>query len=291
VTGCAGNVGSNLTAALLRQKYAVTGIDNFFSGTPGNMQHFQADPLFSFHEGSITDTGFLKTIFAQHGPFSAVFHLAAIISVPYSMEHADETMRVNHEASLDLHARTGETGQGTFVFAGSAAEYGRPLSEPAREEDAGDPVSPYGLSKHLVSLAIEKSGFGASLRFFNIYGPTRAKPGPYDGVVRLFLDRAGKGLAPLVLGDGRQTRDFLFLGTLWRRCCEPPSLGPACPWSAFTTSARGRARASRNSPITFLNSTVWRNTHSPARNVRAIFAFPWPIRQNSIRRQAGRREP
>jgi len=212
VTGCAGNVGSNLTAALLRQKYAVTGIDNFFSGTPGNMQHFHMDPLFSFYEGSITDTGFLKTIFARHGPFSAVFHLAAIISVPYSMEHAEETMRVNHEASLQLHARTRETGQGTFVFAGSAAEYGRSLSKPAREEDAGDPVSPYGLSKHLVSLAIEESGHGASLRFFNIYGPTRSKPGPYDGVVRLFLDRADKGLPPVVLGDGRQTRDFLFLG-------------------------------------------------------------------------------
>ena len=211
VTGCAGNVGSHLTATLLRANCIVTGIDNFFSGTPDNMQDFTMNPNFYFYQGSITDSHLLDTIFAKHGPFSTVFHLAAIISVPYSMDHADETMRINHEASLALHSRARKNGQGTFVFAGSAAEYGRPLARPAREADAGDPVSPYGVSKHLVSRAIEDSGYGAALRFFNIYGPTRAKPGPYDGVVRLFLNRAERGRAPVVLGDGGQVRDFLFL--------------------------------------------------------------------------------
>jgi UDP-glucose 4-epimerase len=212
VTGCAGNVGSNITVALLNKGCSVVGIDNFYSGTPGNMTDFCDNPSFSFHERSITDSSFLDHLFQERLPFTAVIHLAAIISVPYSMEHPEETLRINHEASLNLHARSQNAGCGTFVFAGSAAEYGRPLSRPASEQDAGDSISPYGLSKHLVSRAIEESGYGCSLRFFNIYGPTRAKPGPYDGVVRLFLDRSSKGLPPVILGDGQQTRDFLFLG-------------------------------------------------------------------------------
>jgi UDP-glucose 4-epimerase len=212
VTGCAGNVGSNLTKALLSQGFGVVGVDNFFSGLASNMIDFMDHPAFHFHKRSITEKDFMAELYEKYGALLAVFHLAAIISVPYSMDHAQETLEINCDASLSLHKLAKESGCGAFVFAGSAAEYGRPLSQPAREEDAGDPLSPYGLSKHLVSLAIEESGYGCSLRFFNIYGPTRSKPGPYDGVVRLFLNRTELGLAPTILGDGRQMRDFLFLG-------------------------------------------------------------------------------
>lgn len=212
VTGCAGNVGSNLTKSLLDDGVAVVGVDNFFSGMPQNMVDFRNHPDFEFHERSITDTDFMEELLQRQNGLSGVIHLAAIISVPYSMDHAEETMEINCGASLNLHGLARRAGCGAFVFAGSAAEYGRPLSQPAREQDAGDPLSPYGLSKHLVSLAVEESGYGCSLRFFNIYGPTRAKPGPYDGVVRLFLDQARQGLAPTILGDGLQLRDFLFLG-------------------------------------------------------------------------------
>lgn len=216
VTGCAGNVGSNLTKRLLRNGHRVIGIDNFFSGTLENMAGFVNHPAFEFHKESITDTDFIDRLITQHAPFTAIFHLAAIISVPYSMDHAVETMRVNHEASLFLHAKARQNQCRTFVFAGSAAEYGKPLFRPALETDAGDPPSPYGLSKFLVSQAIEQSGYGCSLRFFNIYGPTRAKAGPYDGVVRKFLERAQEGLPPIIHGNGLQLRDFLFLGDALR---------------------------------------------------------------------------
>lgn len=216
VTGCAGNVGSNLTKILLQTGYRVIGVDNLFSGTRANMADFFSHPGFRFHKESITDTQFIEWLVKESSPLAAIFHLAAIISVPYSMDHADETMRINHEASILLHAKARRFQCRTFVFAGSAAEYGRPLLRPALESDAGDPISPYGLSKYLTSRAVEQSGYGCSLRFFNIYGPTRAKPGPYDGVVRKFLERTQAGLSPVIQGDGLQIRDFLFLGDALR---------------------------------------------------------------------------
>ena len=240
VTGCAGNVGSNLTKVLLDSGLSVVGVDNYFSGIPSNMSDFRDHPAFTFYERSITDKLFISWLFKKHAPFRAVFHLAAIISVPYSMDHAEETLQVNYEASLALHDEARLSECGAFVFAGSAAEYGKPLDRPAREQDAGDPMSPYGLSKHLVSLAIDASGYGCSLRFFNLYGPTRAKPGPYDGVVRIFLDQARRGLAPTILGSGRQTRDFVFLGDALAALRMAAGLGQGGPLTGIYNVGTGQ---------------------------------------------------
>lgn len=240
VTGCAGNVGSNLTKALLRDGARVVGLDDLSTGTLANMTDFQGNPAFAFHRRSITEHDVLTGLIREHGRFEAVFHLAAIISVPYSMDHPEETMAVNHQASLTLHAQARQAGVASFVFAGSAAEYGRPFSAPVREEDAGDPVSPYGVSKHLVSLAIAASGYGCSLRFFNIYGPTRAKAGPYDGVVRKFLERTGRGEKPVIFGDGGAVRDFLFLGDAVRALRTAAGLAPGGPLRGVFNVGTGR---------------------------------------------------
>lgn len=204
------------------------------------MVEFIHNPAFKFYRHSITDKNFMELLLEKHSPLSAIFHLAAIISVPYSMDHVKETMEINHASSLFLHAKAMEFRCRAFIFAGSAAEYGRPLLKPALEEDAGDPMSPYGLSKHLVSLAIEESGYGCSLRFFNIYGPTRAKPGPYDGVVRKFLERAQQGLPPIIYGDGLQMRDFLFLGDALRALLTAAGFMPGGPLTGIYNVGTGR---------------------------------------------------
>ena len=212
VTGCAGNVGSNLVRSLLENGFRVVGVDNYFSGIVANMADFYGHPDFEFYERSILDVTFLENLFCELPRLSAVFHLAAIISVPYSLEHPEETMEVNYKSSMILHELAKKYGCKAFMFAGSAAEYGNPVFRPVKEEEAGNPLSPYGLSKFMVSTAIEQSCYGCSLRFFNIYGPTRAKPGPYDGVVRAFLQRTQQGVPPVIHGDGSQTRDFVYLG-------------------------------------------------------------------------------
>ncbi|MFZ5427649.1 MAG: NAD-dependent epimerase/dehydratase family protein [Thermodesulfobacteriota bacterium] len=211
VTGAAGNVGSKLCQHLLDSGHAVVGVDNFFSGYRSNLAPFEGHPEFAFHERSITEPGLLESLISEHGRFGAVLHMAAVVSVPYSMEHPEETMAVNHSATLTLHSQARGMGVPAFVFAGSAAEYGLPIEGAASEDMAGEPQSPYGWAKYLSSKHIASSGFGCSLRFFNLYGPARGKPGPYDGVVRRFMAMALNGEPLTIFGDGEQTRDFVYV--------------------------------------------------------------------------------
>jgi len=211
ITGVAGNVGSKLCQALLDAGASVTGVDNFFSGYRSNLAPFADHPGFTFQERSIEEPGLMADLAGRHGRFDAVLHMAAVVSVPWSMERPDETMAVNHAATLALHAEARDLGARGFVFAGSAAEYGLPVDGPVREDQAGEPQSPYGWAKYLASKHIAESGFGASLRFFNLYGPARGKPGPYDGVVRRFLAMALEEKPLTVYGDGGQTRDFVWV--------------------------------------------------------------------------------
>lgn len=211
VTGAAGNVGSRLCRRLVDADIRVVGIDNFFSGLTANLASLARRREFTLLKASITEPGILTALSRRHGPIAAVLHLAAIVSVPWSMEHPELTLAVNHEATVSLHAEARHLGIPAFVFAGSAAEYGRPIEGPAREDDAGEPKSPYGLAKYLASRHIAESGYGAALRFFNLYGPSHGLPGPYDGVARRFMSQAMAAKPLTIFGDGGQTRDFVHV--------------------------------------------------------------------------------
>lgn len=214
VTGCAGFVGSHLTEALLAAGRRVVGVDNFFSGHERNMATFRHAPGFDFHHRSVEEPELLPELKRRHPDLACVFHLAAVVSVPYSLEHPEQTMAVNHVASLRLHRQARDLGLAGFVFAGSAAEYGDDPRLPLREEYATEQtrqLSPYGRAKYLVSSDVEASGFGVSLRCFNIYGPRQDPTSPYSGVISRFSDRVAAGLPPVVLGNGGQTRDFIHV--------------------------------------------------------------------------------
>ncbi len=214
VTGCAGFVGRHLTRRLLDQGIVVAGVDDFSSSSTSALREFRDRAGFRFQEGDFTTPGLLNRVQGQYGPLQAVFHLAARVSVPYSLAHPEETLEVNHRATLALHAEAQALGVPAFVFAGSAAEYGDCERLPLAEDDADDSIhhlSPYGRSKWLASRGIEASGYGCSLRFFNIYGPGQPTGSPYSGVITLFIHRALTGEPLVIHGDGSQTRDFLFI--------------------------------------------------------------------------------
>lgn len=214
VTGCAGFVGSHLAEALLAAGHRVVGVDNFFSGREENMAGFRHAPAFEFHRRSVEEPDLLPGLRLRHPDLAWVFHLAAVVSVPYSLEHPEQTMAVNHAASLRLHGQARELGLAGFVFAGSAAEYGDALCLPLYEGCATADtrqLSPYGRAKYLVSAGLEGSGYGVSLRCFNIYGPRQDPASPYSGVISRFTGRIAAGLPPVVLGDGGQTRDFIHV--------------------------------------------------------------------------------
>lgn len=214
VTGCAGFVGSHLAEALLREGHEVVGVDNFFSGRRDNMAGFFKDGRFSFYENSVVERGLFSRIHENHRGLQYVFHLAAVVSVPYSMEYPVETMEVNYEATARLLQEAEGAGMQRFLFAGSAAEYGSEERLPIREEYADDEtvqLSPYGRAKYLSSRQVAESRIGTALRFFNIYGPRQDPNSPYSGVISRFLFSAENGETLRIYGSGRQFRDFIFV--------------------------------------------------------------------------------
>jgi UDP-glucose 4-epimerase len=214
VTGVAGFVASHLAEQLLSEDYGVVGLDNFFSGHRKNLASLLEHPDFAFHERSITESGLLHELKAQHPDLKYVFHLAAIVSVPYSMDHPETVMEVNYQATVNLLREAEQENFRAFVFAGSSAEYGEekrlPLMEAYATENTGH-LSPYGHSKYLASREVARSPIGIALRCFNIYGPRQDPGSPYSGVISRFVLAAISRKPVTIFGNGLQTRDFIYV--------------------------------------------------------------------------------
>ncbi len=214
VTGVAGFVGSHLAERLLAIGCNVVGVDNFYSGRRENMASFESHAAFKFYEGDIREDGLLKRLRKEDPRLSYCFHLAAIVSVPYSVDHPEETMEINYTATTKLLRESGDFDFKAFVFAGSAAEYGDDQRMPLLEEYATEKthhLSPYGRAKFLASQEVASSARGVALRFFNIYGPRQDPASPYSGVISRFIDMARAGKTLTIFGDGLQTRDFVYV--------------------------------------------------------------------------------
>lgn len=214
VTGCAGFIGSHLSAALLELGHSVIGVDNFFSGYPHNMESFINNPDFYFMDMSIDSETFWDEIIEQFSSVDVFFHLAAIVSVPYSIKHGESTMTTNYTSSRSLIDGARNHGVKNFVFAGSAAEYGSEKRLPVREEYAAevdDHLSPYGLAKFKTSSYLEEIDYGCALRFFNVFGPRQDPSNSYSGVISRFIDFGLEKRSMVIFGDGKQSRDFIHV--------------------------------------------------------------------------------
>ena len=206
VTGIAGFIGSHIAQTLLALGHEVHGIDNFHTGRPQNLEGIKG--RIRFWEASILDYSVLTEAFEG---CSYVFHEAAITSVPWSMEHPEETMRVNAEGTRNVLIAALRAGVERSVIASSCAVYGD-LAPPLRESvELPDPLSPYARSKR-VAEAIAKQYDAVALRYFNVYGPRQDPDSPYSAVIPLFIRALIKGDEPTIYGDGTQTRDFVYVG-------------------------------------------------------------------------------
>jgi UDP-glucose 4-epimerase len=230
VTGCAGFVGGHLTEALLALGAEVAGVDDFSTGRRENMEGFANHPKFHFLERDILEPDWLGEVSQNLSNVMHVFHLAAVVSVAYSMDHETETLETNYKASIELYNQAVKNGVRSFVFAGSAAEYGDEYRLPIKEEYAQNrtiQLSPYGRSKYLASRHIVGAEFGCSLRCFNIYGPRQDPSSPYSGVISRFLLQATHQEPLTILGAGDQTRDFIYVADVVRAYLLAAGLGPA----------------------------------------------------------------
>ena len=204
VTGGAGFIGSHLVAHLLPHG-SVTILDNFVSGKRDNLAGISCNLI----EGSILDPHRLAQSLVG---VTHVFHLAAMVSVPESVAHPAECHQMNVEGTRRvLHAAT-QAGAARFVLASSCAVYGNDPVMPKTESLPPAPASPYAESKLAGERLCAESVLPAvALRFFNVYGPRQDPRGPYAAAVPRFLESALAGSPLTIHGDGRQTRDFVYV--------------------------------------------------------------------------------
>lgn len=213
VTGGAGFIGANLCRALAETgRYRVTALDNLSTGYASNLDNVDATLV----EGDILDHELLDRITPQGG---VVVHLAALGSVPRSVVDPISTHEANAMGTLRVleAARAADAKQ--VILASSSSVYGD-LDVDAKHEDLPtSPKSPYGASKlaaEAYALSFQRSyGLGIlAFRFFNVFGPLQAAGHAYAAVVPSFIDRAVQSESLVVQGDGTQSRDFTYVGTV-----------------------------------------------------------------------------
>ncbi|MDI3306867.1 MAG: NAD-dependent epimerase/dehydratase family protein [Acetobacteraceae bacterium] len=212
VTGGCGFIGSHLVEALLQAGHAVRILDNLSTGRLEN-KPAAAELL----QGDVADPRVVAE--AMRGA-EGCFHLAAVASVERGNLDWLGTHRTNLTGSItvfDAARRANPRGPVRVVYASSAAVYGDNPTPPLAETATPRPLSAYGADK----LGSEQHGFVAGwvhgvptcgLRFFNIYGPRQDPKSPYSGVISIFCDRLRAGQGITIFGDGRQSRDFVFVG-------------------------------------------------------------------------------
>lgn len=212
VTGGAGFIGSHLIDRLLRGGYEVTALDDFSSGKIENIGHHIGAGNFRLMRGDVRNLGDVEKAVEDA---DAVFHLAAIVSVPLSVKRPSLVDDVNVGGTLNLLEASLDADVRRFVYASSCAVYGEASDLPIDERCPTAPLSPYAASKlaaeHHCTVFHEDYGFETvCLRYFNVYGP-RQRRGPYGGVITRFINRIRQGKPPIIYGDGSQTRDFVYI--------------------------------------------------------------------------------
>jgi UDP-glucose 4-epimerase len=216
VTGGAGFIGSHIAERLLELGHDVRVLDNFSTGKRENLAPLEgagAGTRLDITVGDVRDAA--KVEEAARG-CEVIFHEAAIVSVPYSVQHPQETHDVNLQGTLNVLAAAERAKVRRVVLASSAAVYGDSPQLPKHEGMLPTPIAPYGLEK-LASehyLAIFSRLYGVetvSLRYFNVFGPRQDPSSAYSGVISVFVDRGRRGEPLTIFGDGRACRDFVYV--------------------------------------------------------------------------------
>jgi nucleoside-diphosphate-sugar epimerase len=208
VTGGAGFIGSHLVDALCTLGAEVVALDDLSNGRRANLAG--AGAAARFVEGSIASEAALDDVLAGA---DVAFHLAAKGSVPQSIEMPARYHEVNVGGTLAVLEACRRHGVRRVVYSASSSAYGDQPGQPKVEHMVPDPCSPYAYSKlaceYLMRTWARCYGVETvSLRYFNIFGPRQRHDSPYAAVVPIFAERIRAGEAPVVYGDGTQSRDF-----------------------------------------------------------------------------------
>lgn len=214
VTGGAGFIGSHIIEYLLKYGAGkVRAMDNLLTGSRENVACFQDNTSYEFMQGDIRQ---LTTCLTACEGIDFVLHEAALGSVQRSILDPITTHRINSGGFLNMLWAAKEKKVKRFVYASSSSVYGDHPGLPKIEEHIGHPLSPYAVSKYSNELYAGVFGntYGMELiglRYFNVFGPRQNPEGPYAAVIPAFIRDIKKHIAPVVYGDGFNSRDFTFV--------------------------------------------------------------------------------
>ena len=214
ITGGAGFIGSHIVEYLLNSgAKKVRVLDNLSTSTKDNLAGFEKFEGFEFIEGDIRD---LQVCITACEGINLVSHQAALGSVPRSIKDPITTNSVNITGFLNMLMAVKENSIARFVYAASSSTYGDSQILPKKEDIIGKPLSPYAVTKYVNELYanVFGSNYGIKhigLRYFNIFGPRQSPDGAYAAVIPLFLKAIFEGEAPIINGDGENSRDFTYV--------------------------------------------------------------------------------
>ncbi len=215
LTGGAGFIGSNLAEQLLNDKRVslVRVLDNLATGSMENISALIPDSKFEFIEGDIRD---YKTCLEACKNVDLISHQAALGSVPRSVHDPLTTNDVNITGTLNIFTAAKEKKIKRIVYAASSSTYGDHPGLPKKEDNIGNPLSPYAVTKYVNELyaRVFANLYGIEfigLRYFNIFGPKQDPHGPYAAVIPLFAEALLNNQSPTINGDGSHSRDFTYV--------------------------------------------------------------------------------
>jgi UDP-glucose 4-epimerase len=211
VTGGAGFIGSALVRALLTEGRSVHVIDNLSTGNLRNLDEI-ADRI-TVHKLDICDYAAVAPVIAGA---HRVFHIAAIPSVPKSIDNPVPSHTSNIDGTFNVFRAAAEGKAGRVIYAASSSAYGDTEVLPKTESMAPRPKSPYAVQKLLGEYyaSVFSDCFQletVALRFFNVFGPRQDPTSPYSGVLSIFMKCLLEHLSPTIFGDGEQSRDFTYV--------------------------------------------------------------------------------
>lgn len=215
ITGGAGFIGSNLVERFLKDERVglVRVLDNLSNGYVENIQEFFNHPRFEFIEGDIRD---YQTCLKACKGIDKISHQAALGSVPRSIENPMQSTEVNILGTVNLMHAAIEHKVERIILAFSSSTYGDHPDLPKVEENIGNPLSPYAVTKASIEQFADVFGrtYGLNwigLRYFNVFGPKQNPKNPYAAVIPIFMDAAINDSNIIINGDGNTSRDFTYV--------------------------------------------------------------------------------
>ena len=217
ITGGAGFIGSALANRLALEGHEVRVIDDLSSGERENL-----DPAVHFTRGDVSN---IPKLWSLLQGVDCVYHLAARVSVAESILYPRDYNDVNVGGTVSLMEAIRDAGVRRVVLASSGAVYGQQKSQPVKESAQLTPDSPYAVSKFSAEQYVHTIGslWGietVALRIFNVYGPGQNLPVSHAPVVPRFLRQAMNGGSLVVFGNGKQSRDFVYLSDVLDALCQ-----------------------------------------------------------------------